>query len=192
MPIEVRPDLIKRIQNGDKEAFGEVVDLTGQFIYGIAFKTLGDQEEARDVAQESYLKVWKRIHSYKSEFVFTTWLYRIVMNTSLDRLRKIKRERKIFREYDDSVQFVTTPEITSKGFEEKQLHEFIQVATWKLSEKQHAVFVLHDLEDFSQDEVSEILRMPKNRVKSNLYYARKAIRQILVLSEEKIISKDEM
>ena len=157
-------------------------------------KMLGDTDDARDVAQESFIKVWDRIDTYKSEFKFTTWLYKIVMNTCLDRLRKRAKYNTVFKQLDNqNNQYATFSSDPSTEFEEKQLVDFVRILSSRLSHKQHSVFVLHDLEEFSQDEISKILNMPKGGVKSNLYYARKAVRQSLMsFDHKKIITKHDL
>lgn len=194
MSLEVPSNLIKLAQEGDKISFGKLVDHYSQYVYAISLKMTGDADDARDTAQESFIKVWEKIHTYNSSFKFTTWLYKIVMNTCLDKLRKRNREQQIFKRADR----VEHLELSSSAdarveFEEKQLVEFIRVISRKLSSKQHSVFVLHDLEDLTQEEISNILGMPKGNVKSNLHYARKAIRQLLIsANKEKITSSYEM
>jgi RNA polymerase sigma-70 factor (ECF subfamily) len=193
MPVEVPQHLITSVKGGDKRSFGILVDQCSQFVYSVAFKIVGNDDDARDVAQESFVKAWNKMQRYDSSYKFTTWLYRIVMNTCLDKVRKNGRERKIFKGmevYGDSK--ILYAEDPASGLEEEQLTEFVRMISGRLSRKQHFVFVLHDLEDFTQDEISKILRMPKNRVKSNLCHARKAIRKMLEFTKEKIIISYEM
>lgn len=186
MSLEVPSILIKSVKEGDKQSFGKLVDQCSQYVYSVSLKMVGDVDDARDAAQESFIKVWDRIDTYKSSFKFSTWLYKIVMNTCLDKLRKTARHNTIFKQLDNhSNQYITISADPAIEFEEKQLMDFIRIVSAKLSDKQHSVFVLHDLEEFTQEEISIILSMPKGRVKSNLYYARRAIRQSLKLFDEK-------
>ena len=194
MAPEVPHHLIQSAKEGDKHAFGKLIDCSSQYVYAVALKLLGDQEDARDAAQESFIKVWKNIGTYKSHFKFTTWLYTIVANTCLDKHRMNNRKNRIIdRAASIENQNLAGADLSGSGFEEKQFMEFIRLVSGKLSGKQHSVFVLHDLEDLSQDEVSKILGMSKGRVKSNLYYARKVVRRILVsVDKGKITSSHEM
>ncbi|MCK5704484.1 MAG: RNA polymerase sigma factor, partial [Cyclobacteriaceae bacterium] len=140
-------------------------------------------------AQESFIKVWKKINTSKSHYKFTTWLYKIVINTCLDRLRKKARHNAIFAPMNDQDDLYNAMLVSPKiEFEENQLVEFIRVIASKLSGKQHSVFVLHDLEELSQEEISKILNMSRGSVKSNLYHARKAIRKVLSSRGNKIIT----
>jgi RNA polymerase sigma-70 factor (ECF subfamily) len=194
MSPETPDHLIQSAKKGDRQSFGELIDCCSQYVYAVALKLLGDPDEAKDAAQESFIKVWKSIGTYKSQFKFTTWLYTIVTNTCLDKLRVSSRNNRIFdrnASIEDHDQ--VWADLSASGFEEKQFIEFIRLVSGRLSAKQHSVFVLHDLEDLSQDEISKILGMPKGRVKSNLYYARKVVGRILIsVDQSKIKSSHEM
>ena len=189
MSIDVSYNLIKLIKAGDKQSFGILMDHCNQFVYAVSLKMIGDVDEARDVAQESFIKVWQKINKYNSHYKFTTWLYKIVINTCLDRLRKKARHNAIFTPMDDQDDLYNAMLVSPTfEFEEKQLVNFIRMIASKLSAKQHSVFVLHDLEELSQEEISKILRMTRGSVKSNLYHARKAIRKVLSSWDNKIMT----
>jgi RNA polymerase sigma-70 factor (ECF subfamily) len=193
MPVEIRQDLIKSIKDGDRKSFGILIDQCSQYVYKISLKMIGDVDDAKDAAQDTFVKVWQKIHTYNGSVKFTTWVYKITMNTCLDKIRKSKRHYNVVREMDlQNDQQVESTSNQAVRYEEKQLIEFIKNISSTLSAKQHAVFVLHDLEDFTHEEIAEIIGMSKNRVKSNLYYARKAIRHKLKLSNEKITANYEM
>lgn len=184
MSFEVSNILIQSVKSGDKQSFGKLIDSCSQYVYGISLKMTGNSDDASDAAQESFIKVWQKISTYKSHFKFTTWLYKIVINTCLDKLRQRSRESQIFKQGDQIENFSLLNATDHRNeFEEKQFIEFIRVVSGNLSSKQHTVFVLHDLEDLTQEEISKILGMSKGSVKSNLHHARKAIRQILISSE---------
>jgi RNA polymerase sigma-70 factor, ECF subfamily len=193
MPADISQHLIQSVKNGDQKAFGLLIDQCGQFVYALTLKMTGNADDARDVAQECFVKVWQNIKSYDSNYKFNTWLYKVAMNASLDKLRKNTRERKVFSSHDEWHNPLALSTLDpSKMFEEKQLMEFLRLISGKLSAKQQSVFVLHDLDDFSQEEISAILDMPKNSVKSNLFHARKAIRQMLKWIENIKTTKHEM
>ena len=189
MFIDVPYNLIKSVKAGDKQSFGILIDHCSKFVYAVSLKMIGDVDDARDAAQESFIKVWKKINTYKSHYKFTTWLYKIVINTCLDRLRKKARHNAIFAPMNDQDDLYNAMLVSPKiEFEENQLVEFIRVIASKLSGKQHSVFVLHDLEELSQEEISKILNMSRGSVKSNLYHARKAIREVLRSLDKKIMT----
>lgn len=193
MPADISQHLIQSVQSGDQRAFGRLIDQCGQYVYALTLKMTGNSDDAHDVAQECFVKVWQKIRSYNSSYKFTTWLYKIAMNASLDKLRKTARDRRVFRTLDFQHDvLVEGSENPSRAYEEKQLVEFIHLISGILSARQHSVFVLHDLEEFSQDEISAILEMPKSNVKSNLFHARKAIRQRMQWIENTKTTRHEM
>lgn len=186
MSIKVPSDLIKSVKEGERQAFGKLIDLCSQYVYAVSLKMTGDVDDAHDAAQESFIKVWDKIDSYNFSFKFSTWLYKIVVNTCLDSLRKRTRYQEIFKQLDPHDQhdhgYSNCP---LAELEAKQMIDFIHIIADSLSAKQHAVFVLHDLEECSQDEISSILGMSKGRVKSNLHLARKAVRKSVKLFDQK-------
>ena len=189
MAVEVSNYLIQEVKDGDKQSFGKLIDCCSAYVYGVSLKMIGNADDAKDAAQESFIKVWEKISTYKSHFKFTTWLYKIVINTCLDKLRQRSREKQIFQQSDSLENLnMSSLENSKVEFEEKQFTEFIRIVSGKLSGKQHSVFVLHDLEELTQEEISKILGMSKGSVKSNLHHARKAIRQILISSDNQIIT----
>lgn len=191
MPIEVPYHLIQSAREGDKQSFGKLIDCCSQYVYGVSLKMIGDVDDARDVAQESFIKVWEKINTYNNHFKFTTWLYKIVINTCLDKLRQRSRDKQIFQQSYGLENLHMSSLVNSKvEFEEKQFVEFIRMISGRLSGKQHSVFVLHDLEELTQEEISKILKMSKGSVKSNLHHARKAVRQILISIDSQIITSN--
>jgi len=141
---------------------------------------VGNSDDAYDTSQEIFIKIWDKIDSYNSDFKFSTWLYRIVINSCLDRLRSSKLQKRLFRSSNENDDMAANiPSDNKLEFEERQLVEFIRVLSRKLTGKQYSVFLLHDLEGLDQDEVSQILGVSKGSVKSNLHLARKTIRHLL-------------
>ncbi|MCG8309367.1 MAG: RNA polymerase sigma factor [Cytophagales bacterium] len=192
MSFEVPYQLIQSVKKGDKQAFGRLIDCCSPYVYAVALKLIGDADDANDASQECFIKVWGKMNTYKSHYKFSTWLYKIIANTCLDKLRKRRRENQIFEQRDPDIHEPTQNNVEVE-FEEKQFVDFVRTISGGLSPKQHAVFVLHDLEELSQEEISKILGMPKGRIKSNLYYARKSIRQILqTVDQEKNTSSYEL
>lgn len=186
MSIKVPTDLIKSVKNGDRQSLGKLIDLCSQYVYAVSLKMTGDVDDARDAAQESFIKVWDKIDSYNFSFKFSTWLYKIVVNTCLDKIRKRTKHQSIFKQLDSQDhQFSSSSNRAETQFESKQMIDFIKIISGRLPAKQHSVFVLHDLEECTQDEISSILGMSKGRIKSNLHLARKAVRQSLMLFDEK-------
>jgi RNA polymerase sigma-70 factor, ECF subfamily len=145
-------------------------------------KFLCDEAEASDVVQDSFIRVWKNIDRYDPHQKFTTWLYKIVVNLCVDRFRSLKRSRSVFLSRDRDFVMEDLPDErdweSMRSYE--QLAEIVRSLSGQLSRKQRLVFTLRDLQDLSVEEVAEITGLSAGSVKTNLHYARKSIRDVLV------------
>lgn len=174
----IQPDkkLIERCKAGDADAIAELVNGQNGYAYALAFRILLNEEEAKDAVQETFIKVWKSIGNYNDKYLFTTWLYRIVVNTCIDRLKQNKHTINIGLEDEFSDDF-------EEAIEQREVIRHIRQLSRGLSEKQRLVFTLVDLQGLSLSDTAEVLRMGAGQVKSNLYYARKNIREQMITSK---------
>jgi RNA polymerase sigma-70 factor (ECF subfamily) len=138
---------------------------------------LRDDEEARDVVQETFIRVWKNLHTFDMEAKFTTWLYAITVNLTYDLLKSNTRRRRwlLAPETVDGQDSAAATE-EEMNIVNRDLAAKIKELAGSLPPKQQLVFVLRDLQDLSVDEVAQILSMSTGTVKTNLCYARKFIR----------------
>jgi RNA polymerase sigma-70 factor (ECF subfamily) len=168
--------LIEQCRGGNFNNFRKLVEETSPFAYSVAFRMLGDEDQAKDIVQETMVTIWQKLHKIKSAEVYKTWLYRIVVNKCYDQMRKRKRNPE-FSAGEKTWELIsnTVTQAPSAALENEELSGIINVLTEKLSSRQKAVFVLCDLEGMSNDEVSEITGINKSAVKANLYHARKSI-----------------
>ena len=172
-------DIIKQVKLGDHSAFKILVEKYQLYAYKLAFRILCDDEEAKDVVQDSFVKIWKNIQSFDSKQKFTTWMYKVVTYTAIDRYRVIKKSSKVsFTLVNEGLNNLSENNAFI-DFENKQLGELIKYMADKLPEKQRLVFVLRDLQGMDSIEVQDILDMTATMVKSNLYQARKVLKQRL-------------
>jgi len=173
-------DVIEKCQQGDDQAFQVLVDRYRTRVASIAYQVLGNYEDARDVAQEVFIKLYRGIHGFDPQKKFFTWLYRLTVNAAIDFLRAKKR-----RSYEHSLderpdQYLNIPnpdlDSVTYDYEKQELRDvFINLAR-KLNPKQQAAFILCDLQGFTADEVAEILECPKVTLRWYLHEARKKIR----------------
>lgn len=172
--------IIINCKKGDQEAFRNLVDAYSNFAFSTAFKILNHEEEAKDIVQESFITVWKKIDSFNPEMNFSNWLYRIIVNKCYDVLRKKKKQRMSYPDEQNWDAFgMTDDDETEKNINNREFSEILQKLTLNLSAKQKIVFVLCDLDELSQDEVAEITGLSKTRIKSNLNHARRNIQLML-------------
>ncbi len=188
MTPEDPKDIIMLVKNGDHKAFKTLVTMYRQAAFSLSFRILCNEEDARDIVQESFIRVWENIGSYDPGKRFTTWLFRIVTNCSIDRLRSSRRHTIISMD--------RVPELLSRPSDpngetilgNKQIGGMIRLIADGLPEKQRLVFILRDIEGMDSSETEQVLGMTADLVKSNLWHARKAVREKLsgVLSYERI------
>ena len=172
--------IIERVKKGDQSAFRLIVEEYQQIAFSMAFRILCDEEEARDVVQESLIKTWQKIDTYDMNQKFSSWLNKIVANTAIDRMRQIKRHNLVNLEKVISTIDRMNLENTRMDIENKEIARLIRWMADGLPEKQQVVFILRDLQGVDSAEVQQILNMSATTVKSNLYHARIAIREKLL------------
>jgi RNA polymerase sigma-70 factor (ECF subfamily) len=172
-------ELILLAQQGDKGSFRRIVELHRRFAFAAAFKILLNEEDAKDAAQESFIKLWKNINRYKFEAKFTTWFYKIVINESLDKLKARKRKENTMENAGDFSLLENLSSSGSSDFSNNELAEIIKKLTERLSPKQKIVFTLRDLNGLGIDDISASLNISESSVKANLVYARRKIKELL-------------
>jgi RNA polymerase sigma-70 factor (ECF subfamily) len=172
--------LIEQCRGGNFNNFRKLVEETSPFAYSVAFRMLGNDDQAKDIVQETMVTIWQKLNKIKSAEVYKTWLYRIVVNKCYDQMRKRKRNPEFGADEKTwSLICNTVSQAPNTSLENEELAGIIKVLTEELSSRQKAVFVLCDLEGMSNDEVSEITGINKSAVKANLYHARKSISEKL-------------
>jgi RNA polymerase sigma-70 factor, ECF subfamily len=172
--------IIENCRKGSLDDFRKLVIAASPFAFSVAFRMLGDEALAEDIVQETMISVWKSISRIKSAESFNTWIYRIIYNKCCDELRKRKRKPEIITDEQTWNRLSDiTPEIQGNELENREISAMINSLTAKLSPKQKAVFILADIEDRSNEEISEITGMSRFNVKANLHLARKKIAELI-------------
>lgn len=178
--------LVDRTRAGDAEAFARLVGLHEGMVYNLAARLLGDGEEAKDVAQEVFLQVYRQLGRFEGRSSLKTWIYRIVVNQCHNRRRFWRRHKR-----DQEVELderLAAPASRAQGawlaspYEQARREErarVVQKALLRLSFEQRSVLVLREVEGLSCEEVAAALRIPDGTVKSRLSRAREALRQQL-------------
>ena len=149
------------------------------YAYGLrlADRILGDKEEARDLVQDAFVKVWENMEQYREGSRFTTWLYRILVNLCYDNLRKRKHRQRYSEEASrNEPSGLSDPTL---NHETRDMKEWVIRLSWQLGEKQRVIMVLRDIEDMEMQEIIEITGLSPDQVKANLYHARKTMRGLL-------------
>ena len=176
--IQTERDIISHCQQGDKEAFRWVVQTHQRMVFSLALKMLCNEEEAKDMVQDTFIRVWQSIRNYDTEKTLSTWIYTIASRLCIDRL---KRTRRIIALPDDELalrRFAADSD-SLQSLENREWVSIVRIIAEGLSDKQRLVFTLCQLEGLSSAEVEQITGLDAKQVKSNLYVARQTIRKRL-------------
>jgi RNA polymerase sigma-70 factor (ECF subfamily) len=181
-------DLVKRCQAGDSEAFDELVTRYRTRIFAMIYNMVHNEQDAWDLAQDSFVKAWKSIKRFRGRSSFYTWIYRIVMNVTIDWLRK-KQVKGAGVEFDDAIQLKeidpaskTLPKAEPLPFERMERTEVrarIDNAISQLSPEHRAVILMKETEGMQYHEIAESLGCSIGTVMSRLFYARKKLQNLL-------------
>jgi RNA polymerase sigma-70 factor (ECF subfamily) len=177
-------ELIKKACSGDLVAYQEFVRLYSPRVHAIAYQMVGNSIDAQDIAQEVFVKLFTSLHTYNPRFTFTTWLYRLTVNHSIDYLRKHRRHKNVSLEYvqDESMLKDGAPS-PDRSLEANELKGAIKKISEGLTWNQRKVFVLRDLQGFSTDEVAQIMKCRVSTVRVHLSKARKHIKSTLLVHD---------
>ena len=185
MDKNVNRELVRRAKAGDEEAFTELVNLYSRRIYNLALRIVRRTDEAADVLQETFIKVFEKIDTFDGRSDFFTWLYRIATNLSLMKLRKNKRtvlsDEDIEQQFDrpDTTTIQEWQSLPLKGMLSAEFRRHLDEAVDSLPEIYQSVFILRDLENLSIKETSKILGITETNVKVRLKRARMYLREKL-------------
>ncbi len=174
----INNDIIERCRCGDQAAFRWVVQTYQQMVFTLAFRLLCDEEEAKDVVQETMIKVWVNFASYNHRQSLRNWIYTIAIRLCFDRLKSKASVEPLPEDEEYFSQYVSDSD-TERELENRELLSVIKTLVSQLSPKQRIVFALVHLENLDTEEVGQITGMDAAKIKSNLYVARKTIREQL-------------
>jgi RNA polymerase sigma-70 factor (ECF subfamily) len=168
-------ELIDRYLGGEVDAFNELMDAHEDRVFAICLRMLRDRDAALDATQDTFLTVFRKVDRYKATAAFSTWLYRVTVNTCYDYLRKQKR-----RQADRLPETHDVPDPKSQdAFESVDVRPDIEAALADLSPEFRSAIVLVDLQGMSIEQASDTLEVPTGTTKSRLFRARKQLSQSL-------------
>ena len=181
----IEAELIDRLKRGDDGAFKSIVDAKKDLVYNTALGLLQNAEDAEDIAQEVFIKVYESIHQFKGESAFSTWLYRIAVTKSLELIRSRKRKKRFA--------FITgilgennelrhdPPEFQHPGvqLDNKERSTVLFRSIAKLPENQRIAFTLHKVEGIPYQEIAEIMKLSVSAIESLIHRAKGNLRKDL-------------
>jgi RNA polymerase sigma-70 factor (ECF subfamily) len=181
-------ELVRESRLGDKEAFRELVERYQRKIVSVALGMVHNPDDALEIAQETFVKAFESLGSFKGESSFYTWLYRIVVNRAIDFRRRERRHPTVALEdrvgagsgegYEDTLK----EERPTDPYHQAQAHEIgdrVKEAINELTPDHKAVILLREVEGLSYDEISRVMQCSKGTVMSRLHYARKKLQKKL-------------
>ncbi|MFH1688813.1 MAG: sigma-70 family RNA polymerase sigma factor [Candidatus Eisenbacteria bacterium] len=185
-PKEVDLEKVRAAQAGDREAFGYLVERHKDIVYAVAYRFARDPDLALDLSQNVFIRAYRGIKTFKGKSSFSTWLYRIAMNTCIDWTRKKARSVDSLAVPEEVAEYAgSEPIIASLPREpgdnalSSELGEQIQKAVDLLPDYHKSVFVLYEVEGLSYKEIADVVGCSIGTVMSRLHYARKKLRVML-------------
>lgn len=180
--------LLKMAEKGDRQAFAELVDLYKDKVYSLAYRMLGNAQDAEDIAQETFMRVYANLHRFDDQYKISTWIYRIANNLCIDIIRKRKVRRHQFS-FDaeitgtDGLDLYDTVHDNDPSPEQQlitsELQNKVKDAILSLAPKYRTIMILKYIEDLSLQEISDIVGLPVATVKTRVHRGREALRKKL-------------
>lgn len=182
-------NLVKLARNGDRMAFQKLVERYQRKIFGLCYGMVRNQDDAMDMVQETFVKVFKSLARFEGQSSFYTWTYRIATNVCIDFLRKAKRQRTV--DYDDAIMRDDDVEDVgsllpsrlgvnpAKVYGRRELLEKIEAALGTLSPNHRQAIILREVEGLSYQEIADIMEVSIGTVMSRLHHARKNMQKEL-------------
>jgi len=177
--------LMQAVSRDDRHAFAELVERLTDQVYGLAFRLLGNEQDARDAAQDTLVNIWQSRHRWSKRGAVSTWAYRITTNQCLNRLRSRKRWRllSIGARLDDSGDTIDVPlpseNLPDIDIEKSEATQRLKIAIGKLPPRERAAILLRHDQGLSGKEVAAVLNTTVYGVDSLLFRARKRLRALL-------------
>lgn len=178
--------LVLSAQKGSESAFDDLVKLYYDKVYRLAWNIVKNQEDAKEVAQQTWVKIWRKLDTFKGESAFYTWAYRIATFTSWDLLRKKKRKAEV--EYLDEMDAAMQPDASvikaesprpDRTMVATEIRETFYKALDQLSEKHRTALLLREVEGLSYEEIADVMDCRKGTVMSRIFNARRAMQDYL-------------
>jgi RNA polymerase sigma-70 factor (ECF subfamily) len=176
---------IEQVLAGKNNAFGYIVDQHKNNAFNLAFRICGNHEEAEELAQDSFLKAYRALNSFKMKSSFATWFYRIVYNTTISHVRLKKKGVLSLEDFPaDATDFIGT-NTNEEEAEKEYRNSLVNFALQKITEEERGLISLYYYEDMSTDEIADVTGISKSNIKVRLFRARKKMQEIIEKTEKK-------
>ncbi len=184
--IEDEMELVRRACGGDQDAFAILVHTHQRRAYVLAFRMLGNEDEAAEAVQEAFLAAWQGLHAFRGEARFSTWMYRIVYHACLRVLEQRRRDTRdkdaLTLQAQESARLENGQEVHTI-LTDRERQRTIQQAIQQLPGKYRAVLILRHLQELTYEEIAQALSLPVGTIKTHLFRARNLLKERLQLLE---------
>ncbi|MFO7172271.1 MAG: sigma-70 family RNA polymerase sigma factor [Bacillota bacterium] len=188
--------LVERARQGDVDAFEALIVQYERKVYNLAYRLTGNPEDASDLAQEAFVRVYQSLGDFRGDSSFATWLYRIVANACRDELRRRQRQRTVSLEVtveneDGEMvrQYADEGEGPDQALERVELQRLVRETLATLDEDHRQILILRDFQDLSYQDIAELLNLSLGTVKSRINRARNALKEKLARELELLQSR---
>jgi RNA polymerase sigma factor (sigma-70 family) len=178
--------LVRRAQTGDTSAFDILVERYKERLYATVYHMTANHEDANDLVQETFIKAYKSLRSFRGQSSFYTWVYRIAVNRTINFIKRRKNRNQFsLDDVDSSIQ--NDPDLVEmmshvtprREVGLAELHEKLNEALQKLSEPHRAVVTMHDVQGMTHADIAQVMKCSEGTVRSRLFYARQQLQALL-------------
>ncbi len=171
--------IIEKIINGDTNSYSVLVDRYKDLVYTLALRMVKNREEAEEVSQDTFIKVYKSLSKFKGDSKFSTWIYKVAYNTCLDRIKKYKKEHLSIPIDEFTERHLKTVETVLDIIEKAEKSKAIKQCLELLPSDDAFLLTLFYFEEQSLEEIAEIIGLTANNVKVKLFRSRKKLAKIM-------------
>jgi RNA polymerase sigma factor (sigma-70 family) len=185
--MERKDDIIyiEQVLSGNLNAFSYIVDRHKNKAYNLAFRICGNHEEAEEIAQDSFMKVYRSLSGFKKKCSFATWLYRIVYNTAISHVRGRKMRVLSLEDFPaDATDFLSTG-ISEEEADRDYRNSLVNFALQKITEEERGLISLYYYDEMSTDEISDVTGISRSNIKVKLFRARQKMMEEIEKVEKK-------
>ena len=169
--------LIAKAARGDREAFESLVRSRQERVFWTAFQVVGDEEDARDVAQQVFIRLWKVLPRYRPRWRFDSWLHRITVNLAIDAYRRRQSRPEVPQPEGPEAEPPDRPGATGETVQQAEIQRIFLRLARRLSGQQRAVFVLKEMNGLDTREIAKVMELSESTVRNHLHQARKVLRR---------------
>ncbi len=178
--------LVQKARGGDEDAFGELVKTYHQRVYSLAYGLSGRADDAHEIAQQTWIKAWQKLSSFKEDAGFFTWVYRVASNTGLDYLRRRARRREeelpaggewpVDARVERAASQAPRPD---REAERAELMKVFEETLAELSPEHRLAITLREVDGLSYEQIADVMKCRKGTVMSRIFYARRRMQERL-------------